>query len=134
LKLKKGKPEAAIIRIRNLLFKYFLWLLVLLPLKLSFFLSFKNRKQTEENIESTNIGRISQNKLIENSINYWRNEIFDNLRKESFLTLTVMKLTALIFQLLGLKKNFKKSWKSRICFLLKKERALTKITFFNKTV
>jgi hypothetical protein len=103
--------------------------------KAKFFLSFKNRKKTEENIESTNIGRISQNKLIENSINYWRTEIFDNLRKESFLTLTVMKLTALIFQLLlGLKKNFKKSWKSRICFLLKKERALTKITFFNKTV
>ena len=91
--------------------------------KAKFFLSFKNRKKTEENIESTNIGRISQNKLIENSINYWRNEIFDNLRKESFLTLTVMKLTALIFQLLGLKKNFKMSWKSKIYFLLKKESA-----------
>jgi hypothetical protein len=38
--------------------------------KAKFFLSFKNRKKTEENIESTNIGRISQNKLIENSINY----------------------------------------------------------------
>jgi hypothetical protein len=39
------------------------------------------------------------------------------------LTLTVMKLTALIFQLLGLKKNFKMSWKSKIYFLLQKESA-----------
>jgi hypothetical protein len=34
------------------------------------FLVLKIEKKNEENIESTNIGRISQNKLIENSINY----------------------------------------------------------------
>jgi hypothetical protein len=34
------------------------------------FLVLKKKKKTEENIEKTNIGKISQNKLIENSINY----------------------------------------------------------------